>query len=155
MIFYRVLLVITITSNIIFQAANAQNKPIVVVDGYFTVLDSTEVFSYLKDKEILDKVVRIDADSAMNLLGPEGVGGIIKLNTTNSRSEHSKYFRSDENRKYGGEPSYFIEEQLQENFDPNAFDFQKVKSIEVIFPLTAVQRFGREFVTGAVVIHIK
>lgn len=138
---------------VLFYASivNAQQKRVVVVDGYFTQKDSTYVVDYL-GTDYIKEVSHISSDSALVLIGNTGMHGILNIITTNPQSLKSKHFREKENLLFSTSVAYFIngKEVSKMMLETAMRNPAKLISVNTITPLKAAQMYGIEKKGGVV-----
>lgn len=132
----------------------AQDKPVVVVNGYFTNKDSSFVFEYL-GKNLIKRVDVILPDSAKKIIGDVGKFGIINFSTYDLNDEKAKFFRNNENILYKEKHVVIVNGIEVKDFDMNSLNPAKIISVEILTPLGSAQKYGEARKGGMISIKVK
>jgi hypothetical protein len=131
----------------------AQNKPVVVVDGYFTQKDSSFVFQYL-GKDFIKKIEAILPDSAKKIIGNMGKFGILNFSTNDPNDEKSRLFRNSENRLFHEKPAVIVNGVEVKDFDMSTLNPGKIISVEILAPLISALKYGEDRKSGMLIIKV-
>lgn len=131
--------------------ANAQVSKVVAVDGYFTNKDSAYVISHL-GKKFIKEIINISPDSAQTLIGEDGKFGILSISTIDPKNEKSKYFKSEDNKLFKGNPRLFIGGEDAGHIDVSRVNLEVFPEIRVLSQLESAQLYGKEKKYGIIFI---
>lgn len=137
----------------IINELQAQNKPIVVVDGFFTNKDSAFVVEYLREN--IKEITTINPDSSQKILGEKGKYGIVNILTHTPQNKKSKFFRTKENIMFGEEKNIIVDGNEVEDFDVNSLNPEKIVAVKIFTPLKSVQKYGMSRRGGVIIIETK
>lgn len=124
-------------------------KALIAVDGFFVNMNREQTIQYLGSDFISDTVF-ICPDSAKLLVGNKGEYGILNFRTNNPGDPKVINLRSNDYSVFENTPVIFINNIEKRGFDLNSIDPNKVDSLEIISPLSAIQMKGMNYSGGVI-----
>jgi len=139
---------------IILNYSVGKAQPIIVVDGFFLNIDSSSAVNMVGIENI-DSISFLYPDSATRLIGEYGRNGLLLLRSKDPKKTYSRILSNNNNLLFPNSPKYMIDSIFVDNPNLNLLDPNKIISIEIISPLTAIKLYGQNWIGGIISIKLR